>query len=518
MKRFAAILFFFIVSGNYSLSQIQHQWSVIHKPLNDPQNISTTKRDQLRLLSNGDIITGWTFDFYIGYSALGVTSYHQNGSFNWERYYYGSFGSINDMKSIEVDSADNVYLMGIVNFQTFLEDNAIIKYDSNGNQLWVKEDDSIETAGESTLLVADRYYMQSRFHPSLYRYDLSGTKIDTLGIDSISSNAVTFWPKIKNLGGEIYYGSSYATSSPFNSMLYAAKAINMDSIVWKTIIDVTPEEEKVMEIVPDKSGNLYMTALADRLSATDAFIFTCSFDSQTGDTLWTTQKHAAPGLPAYPSDIDVDNSGNVYVAGSIYNAGTMRAEAILIQYNAVTGQEKWHITMDSCDFYWADLIKISIDTLTKDVYFVYSVLPVAGISATSIAKIDSTGIIKWRALFNSAGSAESFLYDQNGQLFIAGGQLLSKFSVATGIDEPVKGTTQVSIFPNPAQDHFIISSTGSNQFWRIEIRNSIGQIFYQSNNQKINKEIKCNNWPSGIYFVNLYAINQKPECLKLIRQ
>lgn len=516
MKHFKSIVFLLFFNISYLPAQIVKEWSVIHYPLNNPQNYSVTDRDQMRFLSNGDIITGWRFNFSGGNSAIGTTSYSQNGNLNWERFYAGAFLDDGTILTLEIDSADNIYTLGVVNDQTAYSDNAIIKYDSNGNQIWVAEDDSINTEGQSSLLIEDKYYLQSMFHPSLYRFDLNGILVDSIYVDSVSPGVLaTELPVIVNRGRDIYYASSFSVFAPLSIMLYASKAVNCDSVVWKSTVDASQDYEMIEDAVVDQDGNLFMTAQAGLPSTTDRFIFTCGFDSDTGDTLWTNKKLAIPGSPAFTSDIDVDNAGYVYVAGSIVNPNTNRAEAILIQYDAVTGQEKWSVTMDSSYFYFLDFVKISIDTITKDIYFAYSTLPVSGFSSTSIAKIDSSGNVIWRGLFPLVGSAESFVYDQNGHLYIAGGSLMSKFSLTTGVDESLK-ISNLYLNPNPANNYFTIAGNYTT-INRVVVSNITGQIIYESNDSNIALGITCNQWPSGLYFVKIYFDNSQRQTLKLIR-
>jgi len=113
------------------------------------------------------------------------------------------------------------------------------------------------------------------------------------------------------------------------------------------------------------------------------------------------------------------------------------------------------------------------------------------------------------------GSAESFVYDQNGHLYIAGGSLMSKFSLTTGVDESLKNS-YLNLNPNPANNYFTISGNYTT-INRVVVSNITGQIIYESNDSNVALGISCNHWPSGLYFVKIYFDNSQMQTQKLIR-
>ncbi|MBK6890266.1 MAG: DUF1028 domain-containing protein [Sphingobacteriales bacterium] len=80
------------------------------------------------------------------------------------------------------------------------------------------------------------------------------------------------------------------------------------------------------------------------------------------------------------------------------------------------------------------------------------------------------------------------------------------------------------VYPNPAteqQQHFISIAANNlqpNTNHHIEISNNIGQVFWKNNcNQSVQK-INIQNWPNGVYFVQLFAENQPIKQMQLVKQ
>jgi len=89
-------------------------------------------------------------------------------------------------------------------------------------------------------------------------------------------------------------------------------------------------------------------------------------------------------------------------------------------------------------------------------------------------------------------------------------------STPAGIDDPQDQITQLSIFPNPAEEHIRIAfETSPNEESTVSIVNQVGQIVIQTKifsniNGQVNEPFEISHLPSGIYFVNVSCncINQ----------
>jgi hypothetical protein len=80
-------------------------------------------------------------------SDMVTLKYSPNGSLLWERRYNGPGNANDNALYMELDTAANVYVAGLSVGVSTSSDYTILKYDSNGNQLWVSRY-SVSSSGD----------------------------------------------------------------------------------------------------------------------------------------------------------------------------------------------------------------------------------------------------------------------------------------------------------------------------------------------------------------------------------
>ena len=487
-----------------TLSQIQKQWSIIHFPYGNTLNFAYLQKDQLMLNSIGDVIGGWRYNIAGSGLAVGTTSYDMSGNLKWEDGYINTNCTF---ISIAGDSLDNVYSLGAINLTYSTEDNIILKYDLNGNNIWTSENDSINNRGISAALCNGNICVLSRNLPSMYRYDnLTRTLIDTVKIDSTSTNGITDMGLIKSDGKNIYYGGFYFTTSvPFTGNIYASKTANGDSVLWRTVLDFTSGNDLTTNITFDKDENLFLLANLDASTLT-RYVGVCAFDGTTGDTLWT-QTIKSTTVESYPSEIVCDNAGHVYVTADIGIDSLQRFQMQLSQFNSTTGQLNWSLNFDSLFQEGNRYSKICVDTATKDIFVAYTLRPSTSYIRTAIMRIDSTGTILWKSVFDTLGSLEAFIYDQQNSLYMAGG-VLTKFSLITNVDEQAYfADGEMNVHYNPESNiTFISAKSLKGQNYKLFINDASGRIVYTEDgttSSSFEKSLLFSRRNDGLYLVVL---------------
>jgi PKD repeat protein len=136
-----------------------------------------------------------------------LVKYDNDGTFLWNRTYNGPDDKWDSIKRMQVDSAGNIIVTGYEQQADFYSDMATIKYDANGNQLWIQHlalttkdeipwtmaigsGDSIYVAGESNQMFALVKYSAGGSEEWHVTYDNPGNLFDVVESVAVSSNRI----------------------------------------------------------------------------------------------------------------------------------------------------------------------------------------------------------------------------------------------------------------------------------------------------------------------------------------
>ncbi len=335
---------------------------------------------------NGMVIDG-SGNIYITGSSKGdggtaddfiTIKYNPSGAKLWSAAYASKGGIGDESKSIAVDMLGNVYITG--HAAHIVTDNSgmdwiTIKYNTNGEQVWLAAyDDGITSDGATSLTIdeAGNVYVTGQcnapaYHIAVINYDSSGVKrwiakydgsavssdkpvavkVDKQGfvyITGHSSEANKDFITIKydNNGNEMWknnfngqvnmadeaenlvvdndgsvYVIGYSTVKKNNRNRCLIKYNSAGDEVWKILSDKSISKNiDDLSIAIDKDGNIYVTgssAIIDNKKPTDMMVDCYTKD---GALLWQAYFSKENSIPV-ASKLVVDNNSNVYVTGYI---------------------------------------------------------------------------------------------------------------------------------------------------------------------------------------------------------
>jgi uncharacterized delta-60 repeat protein len=251
--------------------------------------------------------------------------YDTNGNQLWVARYGGQGNSDDHPAAMAVDASGNVYVTGYSTGSGTDHDYATIKYDATGNQLWVKEyngpGNSIDEARAMAVDASGNVYVTGYSTGSGTGYDYATIKYDTngnqlwlkkyngSGNDTDQGNAIAL-----DSSGNIYVaGASYGAGTTFD---YATiKYDTNGNQLWLARYNGPPGNnwDIAWKIVLDVSGNVYISGWSWGIS-TDYDYATIKYDAN-GNHLWVARYNGPGNGRDIGQGIAVDASGNVYVAG-----------------------------------------------------------------------------------------------------------------------------------------------------------------------------------------------------------
>jgi predicted Rdx family selenoprotein len=323
-------------------------------------------------------------DITIKYNGDYVTiKYDVNGNELWVKKYDGGFGGSNDTATaLVVDSLDNVYVTGR-SIGSNGYDYATVKYDADGNELWVK------------------------------RYD-SGYTDNALAIALDSSDNVY----VTGSGGFYWIPGSSDRVGDYVTIKYAPDGTEL----WVRTYD-GGYYEVATALAVDSSGNAYVTGYGRNTYE----YATIKYDTN-GNELWVRRYNGGSNDLAYA--IAVDSAGNVYVSG--WSRGSSGSDYATIKYDT-NGNELWVRRYDNGD---DDIFRaLSVDS-SGNVYVTGGSYATSSsgirISHFATIKYDTNGNELWvkRSGDDNTGGPRSLTLDSSGNVYVTGGS----YSSASGYD------------------------------------------------------------------------------------
>lgn len=252
-------------------------------------------------------------DFFGDYATI---KYNAAGNLQWVKRYDGPGNAFDQATAIAVDNAGNVYVTGESRDSENFQDYATIKYDANGNELWVARfSRGFHTSDEATALAIDaagNVYVTGRsagseFSPFDYatvKYNAAGVQqwaaiynSPTNGTDEANDIAVDAAGNVFVTGGSFF---NYAT------IKYNAAGVQQ----W---VALNPGNATALAL--DATGNVYVTGVSANDYATIKY-------NTAGVQQWIIFYNGPGNGSDVANDIGLDDAGNVYVTGQSTGIGT----------------------------------------------------------------------------------------------------------------------------------------------------------------------------------------------------
>lgn len=439
------LITFLILSVCCSISEAA-QWTVSKNgPGNGPDEITSMK------VAGGYVyVTGSSYSSNSGLDYLTI-KYNSSGVQQWLMRYNGTGNGDDIPRSIYVDAAGYIYVTGSsvrVAGATFDTDATTIKYSPSGSQIWVRRYDgvlhrkdqgnSVKTDANGNVYitgfttVANLGYSAADY--LTIKYNASGTQ-QWVRTHNGPGNGGDVAIELAINGSNIYItGTDFAGRDPRGEGDYLTIKYNASGTeLWQARYNgPISESDGVTGLVVDGAGNCYVTG-SSRSGGINTDFATVKYNS-SGVQQWVRRYGAAAGQGDIPSDIEVDNSGNVYVTGtdqtSAYNY-----DYRTLKYNA-SGTLLWSKKYDGpySDNDYANAIYIDG---SGNVYITGQSKGTSWTWDIASVKYSASGSQLWVRRYNGPGndfdSGNEIATDGSGNVYVAG--------TSTGINTNLDFTT-----------------------------------------------------------------------------
>lgn len=383
-----------------------------------------------RLYNHGNIedAHAMTLDIYLNMIIAGecdnmdmaCVKYNSSGQLQWSRKFYGAQLYADHVNSLVTDKNGNVYVAGKSRVSQYGDQFTVIKYDSSGNQKWLKSYgvQLYDNYDEAKAITIDK-------NGYLYVTGTSRSRFNNLSLDFL-----TF--KLDTSGNQYWYATFNGAANGDDD----AKAIAVDSSgnvfiageskglvsgIDYCIVKYSPSGSKLWEryyngtgsgadyaydICADPSGNVYVTGQSFGGSSGDD-IATLKYNS-SGTQVWVQRHNGSGNGFDYANTIELDKSYNVYVSGTSMSSGNNSNIALIKYRNDNAGTEAWAKYFSAGTTGFESATGMKFDTSRTRIYLDGTSHFDDNGSASFIAKYDTSGYRMWYTTGFFYGSSDTY--------------------------------------------------------------------------------------------------------------
>ena len=294
-------------------------------------------------------VTGWSpIDYGENYDYATI-KYDRFGVEQWVARYNGPGDSTDRAKAIGLDDFGNVYVTGFSWGGTTKYDFATIKYNNQGETIWIARYDGPAHEDDQAYALAvspqGEVYVTGFCTGTGSHWDYCTIKYNTQGETlwvaryngTGNSNDAGLAIAIDSIGNCFVTGYSYGDNSYFDDCL-TIKYNPQGETVWVARYNGTGNEsDGAVAIKVNESGDVWITGYSRGVDTTYDYV-TIRYDSN-GQEAWVARYNGPDQKDDRANALVVDGNFNVYVTGSS-TSSNLYSDFATIKYDSA-GTEQW---------------------------------------------------------------------------------------------------------------------------------------------------------------------------------
>jgi len=351
---------------------------------------------------NGDIyVTGYTYDA-VTKANITTIKYDSQGNEIWVKHYNGASNNNERATGIIYDSNGNIFVCGFTTVGTSNINFILIKYDNNGNEIWTQiyDNGGYDSPTDIALDAYNNIYLTGQSQDA--------GNYDILTIKYTQSGALA-WEKRKDNGNNDYANTIIIKNnkiyvggySKFTYNDYVLISYDLNGIEQYTSVVSTNRNDYATEMAIDIFSNIYITGYTENLGISE--YYTVKFDA-SGNILWHNQYKDYDNWNRAFS-ICTDNTGNIYVTGT--TIGSNISTISTLKYNTA-GDQLW------AQKYYTEtqMYKVKARIVCDNTTGVY-IGTTAGTTNNDYCtiKYNYDGVEEWVQIYNGTGNGTDMVSD-----------------------------------------------------------------------------------------------------------
>ena len=451
--RFFKILILILLSSS-SFSQVSREWV---RRFNGPDNrfdiACTMKLDNL-----SNIIVFGNSASIISQSDIVALKYSPSGNLLWQASFNGFGNSVDECKSVIVDSDGNSYITGFTSDTNQVIKIVTLKIDGSGNILWSKvflpadytQGIGVSIAKDSSGNIYSCGYTRRQngsFSIAVIKYSSAGDLLGTALFNKTPTSSESPVSICADGAGNIYIlGSSNAIGGAYDIMLL--KYNSSLNLVWQnTFSGSAVGNDFPVEMLISKDNRLVVAAAVyNNPGGIDYGIY--RYDT-SGSLAMQYYYNGSGNDQDYPYAITTDTANNIFVTGSSRNADTLGSEDFFTMKIDPTAFLIWERRYNGSGMGLDYGASISVDRQGN--VFVGGTTDKANFRQQyALLKYTSTGELKWIEEYSKIQLSEDFIYttiaDNSNNIYVTGISFdsTSDYDIATIKYNDLIGITPVS--------------------------------------------------------------------------
>ncbi|MEO0071656.1 MAG: SBBP repeat-containing protein [candidate division WOR-3 bacterium] len=333
---------------SYDYATVKYNWAGVEQWVaryDGPNNNIDYATAILINHTNAVYVTGYSWSSGTSYDYATV-KYTLDGEEQWVARYNGPGNGDDEATAIAVDQEDNVYVTGYSYGSGSFYDYATVKYNSDGEQLWVaryngagnRDDEAraIAVDQEGNVYVTGRSAGSNTIEYATVKYNSEGVEQWVAGYNGPGRGNDEAAAIVVDQDKNVYVtGRSWGEASyDFATVKYNSEGSDQ----WSARYDGPGNgDDEATAITVDQEGNVYVTGYS--YGSGSYYDYATVKYNSAGVEEWVARYNGTGNGDDFARAIAIDKEGNVYVTGYSYGLGTSN-DYTTVKYNS-DGVEQW---------------------------------------------------------------------------------------------------------------------------------------------------------------------------------